>query len=234
MISEEEAEAIFRNRDAQKRKASRYRRNNYLLSCLMRCSCGARVDGDSGYYRCHDQCGVKSIKKETLEHALTDALFEQFFTEESFVRLQNEVEQLFAEQQPKRTYLVEQIRQELRKTERQIADLTELLTEVKHQQPLLDRIDSLEDQRQDLELQLEDTKELAKPQVLDMTSQELQDFAQQWKSDLTSGTAEKRKTVFRQLVESATFDGHQLHVIPSYSAITGVKVAAWRPLGDCE
>ena len=112
MITEEEAEAIFRNRDSQRRQATRYRRNNYLLSSLMRCSCGARIDGDGGYYRCHDRCGARSIKKETLEHALTDTLFRQFFTEDCFDRLRREVEELFAEQQPKQTYLVEQIKRE--------------------------------------------------------------------------------------------------------------------------
>ena len=228
MITDEEAEAIFRNRDAQRRKASRYRRNDYLLSCLMRCSCGAKVDGDSGFYRCHDRCGVKSIKKETLEQALTDTLFKQFFTEESFALLQQEVEELFAEQQPKQTYLVDQIKRELRKAEKQIADLVDLLSEVKHQRPLLERIDSLEDRRQDLELQLDDAKEVAKPQVLDMTKGALREFAQQWRSDLTAGTMEKRKTIFRQLIESATFDGHELHIVPSYHALTGVKMASPR------
>ena len=45
-ISDDEAEAIFRERDKQKSKHSRYRRNHYLLSCLMTCKCGARVDGE--------------------------------------------------------------------------------------------------------------------------------------------------------------------------------------------
>ena len=69
MITDEEAEAIFRSRDAQRRKASRYRRNNYLLSTLMRCRCGASIDGASGYYRCRERCGARSIRKETLERA---------------------------------------------------------------------------------------------------------------------------------------------------------------------
>ena len=228
MITDQEAEAIFRNRDAQKLKVSRYRRNNYLMSCLMRCNCGAKVDGDGGYYRCHDRCGVKSIKKETLEHALIDTLFDQFFNEESFLLLQQEIEELFIEQQPKLTYLVDQIGRELRKTEKQITDLTGLLTEIKHQRPLLERIDSLEETRQDLELKLNDAKEVVKPQVLDMTPAELREFAEQWRTDLTSGTMEKRKAIFRQLVEEATFDGNELHVTPSYHAITGVNVASPR------
>ena len=226
MITDEEAEAIFRNRDSQRQKATRYRRNNYLLSCLMRCSCGARIDGDGGYYRCHDRCGVRSIKKETLEHALTDALFYQFFTEDSFVRLQQEVEELFAEQQLKQIYLVEQIKREMRKTEKQITELTDLLTEIKHQRPLLERIDALEDRRLGLELQMSDAEEIARPRVLDMNDDDLREFAEQWRTDLTAGTMEKRKSIFRQIVDSATFDGNELQVTPSYQAITGVKVAS--------
>ena len=98
----------------------------------------------------------------------------------------------------------------------------------RHQSPLLERIDSLEETRQDLELKLNDAKEVVKPQVLDMTPAELREFAEQWRTDLTSGTMEKRKAIFRQLVEEATFDGNGLHITPSYHAITGVNVASPR------
>ena len=86
MISDDEAEAIFRERDRQKRKKSRFRRNHYLLSSQMRCSCGARIDGDGGYYRCHDRCGVRGIKKETLERAVLDCFHSELFGGESLPR----------------------------------------------------------------------------------------------------------------------------------------------------
>jgi hypothetical protein len=60
-ISYCEAEAIFREQDKHKNKHSRRGRNHYLLSCLITCKCHAHVDGDSGYYRCHDRCGVCSV-----------------------------------------------------------------------------------------------------------------------------------------------------------------------------
>ena len=143
--------------------------------------------------------------------------------------LEQEVEELFAEQQPKQTYLVEKIKREMRKTEKQIADLTDLLTEMKHQRPLLERIDALEDRRLGLELQMSDAVEIARPQVLNMKEDELQEFAEHWRTDLTAGTVEKRKSTFRQIIDSATFDGNELQVIPSYQAITGVKMAGGVP-----
>jgi len=59
MITEDEAETILANRHKKSRKHKRYRRNHYLLSSLGKCTCGAALDGDSGYYRCHNRCGAK-------------------------------------------------------------------------------------------------------------------------------------------------------------------------------
>ena len=116
----------------------------------------------------------------------------------------------------------------MRKVQKQIGDLTDLLTEIKHQRPLLERIDALEDRRLRLELQISDAEEIARPRILDMSGDELREFAEHWKTDLTAGTMEKRKSIFRQLIDSATFDGDELQVVPSYQAITGVKLASPR------
>ena len=97
-----------------------------------------------------------------------------------------------------------------------------------HQRPLLGRIDTLGDRRLGLELQMSDAEEIARPQILDMKEDELREFAEHWRTDLTAGTMEKRKSIFRQLIDSATFDRNKLHIIPSYQATTGIKVASPR------
>lgn len=214
MITDEEAETILRIRNVQKRRASRHRRNDYLLSCLVRCRCGANVHGDSGFYRCAKRCGVRSVKKEVLEVVALRALFDQFFTEDSLCRLQREVEELIAEQTPRQTHLAEQIRRELRQTERQISELTTLVTEIEHRRPLLERIDSLEATRQDLQLKLEDTAEPVRPQVVDTTCSECREFARRWWNDMDCGDVEKRKAILRQVVDRATFDGERLVLYP--------------------
>ncbi|HNP64252.1 MAG TPA: recombinase family protein [Woeseiaceae bacterium] len=230
-ISDEEAEAIFRERDKQKNRQSRYRRNHYLLSCLMTCKCGAKVDGDGGYYRCHDRCGVRSIKKETLERAVLDEIFEAIFTRDMLLELQAEVRRLFATSQPHQDHLASQLKKEVKDVDRQIADLAGLLTEVKHRRPLIRRIDSLEDERQELELRLSDLENAEKPAILSMNEADLDEFAEEWRSNLEGGTMDKRKAVFRQIIDSAVFDGEELEIAPNLSTLTGTGVKVASPRG---
>jgi hypothetical protein len=114
------------------------------------------VDGDSGHYRCHDRCGVRSIKKETLERAVLDEIFEAVFTRDMLLELQSEVRRLFSQTQPHQDHLASQLKKEVKNVDRQIGDLAGLLTEAKHRRPLIHRIDALEDERQELELRLSD------------------------------------------------------------------------------
>ena len=73
-----------------------------------------------------------------------------------------------------------------------------------------------------------DVRVIRPPQKVVIHLDDLREFAEQWRTDITAGTMEKRKSIFRQIVDSATFDGTELQVIPSYQAITGVKVASPR------
>ena len=52
-----------------------------------------------------------------------------------------------------------------------------------------------------------------------------------WRTNLEGGTMDKRKAVFRQLIESATFDGEELMLVPNMATLTGTGLR-WRPQGD--
>jgi site-specific DNA recombinase len=231
MITDAEAEAIFRERDKQKNRQTRYRRNHYLLASLVDCKCGARIDGDGGYYRCHNRCGVRSIKKETLERAVLDEVFEQVFTPEFLTALKEEVTALLATQKPDQNHAIAQVRREIRGIDRQVKELAGLLTEVRHRRPLIQRIDSLEDERQSLAVQLEDLQSAEEPKILGMSDSDLEEFAGQWRSDLEGGTMEKRKAMFRQLIHAATFDGEVLELVPNLVSLTGAGVKVASPRG---
>ena len=231
MISDVEAEAIFRERDKQKRKKSRFRRNHYLLSSQIRCTCGARIDGDGGYYRCHDRCGVRGIKKETLERAVLDCFHSELFTSENLAELQAEIQKLLDCKKPQQNHLISQLKKELRAIDGQIADLAAMLTEVKHRRPLIQRIDALEDERQELETRLSDMDQIERPEIISMNPSDLEEFADKWRTDLEGGTMDKRKAVFRQLIESATFDGEELELVPNMATLTGTGVKVASPRG---
>ena len=79
---------------------------------------------------------------------------------------------------------------EIRVIDREVNELAGLLAEVRHQRPLIERMDMLEDERQSLMVQLE---RLEAPEI-------------------QSGRTEKRKTDFRQFIWRPVFDGEELEV----------------------
>ena len=91
---------------------------------------------------------------------------------------------------------------------------------------------NLQDRRHELkvelEIQLNDIVSDEKSKFLSMTPTKIEAFAEKWRADLTSGTMEKRKAVFRQVIESAEFDGEALKIVPSYRSIAGVNMASPR------
>jgi site-specific DNA recombinase len=119
----------------------------------------------------------------------------------------------------------------IKNVDRQIGELAQMLTEVKHRRPLIHRIDPLEDERRDLDLRLLDHEKVDRPKLLSMSRTELDDFADEWRTNLEGGTMDKRKAVFRQLIESATFDGEELMLVPNMATLTGTGLR-WRPQGD--
>ena len=69
------------------------------------------------------------------------------------------------------------------------------------------------------------------PGIVDMSDSDLDEFADQWRTNLQSGTMDKRKAVFRQLIDTATFDGEELTLVPNLATLAGTGVKAASPRG---
>lgn len=91
MITEEEAEILVKQREKQLKDKRRYRKSNYLLSGLVKCKCGANIEGNGGFYRCHVRCGNRTIKQETLENTVLESLFVEILITGYLEELQKEV-----------------------------------------------------------------------------------------------------------------------------------------------
>lgn len=57
----------------------------------MKCQCGANMEGNSGYYRCHNRCGSRSIKQAHIELAILDTLLGEVLVLHYFEGLQKEI-----------------------------------------------------------------------------------------------------------------------------------------------
>jgi PHP family Zn ribbon phosphoesterase len=80
------------------------------------------MDGDSGFYRCHDRCGTRGIKKETLEQAVHDLLFDELLTLDNLCELRDAISEEAKGQDQGQDQLLEQLSGELKEIERQIGE----------------------------------------------------------------------------------------------------------------
>jgi hypothetical protein len=51
-------------------------------------------------------------------------------------------------------------------------------------------------------------------------------------TDLEGGTMDKRKAVFRQLIDGAVFDGEELELVPNLATLTGTGFKVASPRGS--
>ena len=191
---------------------------------LVTCQCGANMDGDSGFYRCQDRCGNRGIKKETLEKAVTDFLFNHFLSKESLLQLQDEINTLIKKSKQNKPQRSTQIEKEIASIEKQTSDLITMVQQLKHQRPILEKIDQLEEERVELVSMLEKVKSEEKPVLTKLTDSMIQSFLKNYKKQFQAADIEKKKGILRTMIDSSVLDRDSLKINPSYECITGVKM----------
>ncbi|MEJ2181415.1 MAG: zinc ribbon domain-containing protein, partial [Gammaproteobacteria bacterium] len=144
----------------------------------------AGLNVDAGYYRCHDRCGCRGIKQETIEKAVVDILITDLMTLNTFKEIKQEIKTELSQRQGNQKGLLENLETELKEVDRQIKDVVELLPKVKHQRPLLDRFDHLEEQRLEINNNIETEKETSNPTILRLSDELLEDYVERQHKDL--------------------------------------------------
>lgn len=229
MITEAQAEAILAQRAINGQKHKRARRSPYLLSGVLKCRCGASLDGDGGYYKCRNRCGARSIRQQSVEQAVIDLIFEDVFTPQVIAELGLELKRQAAAASKKARGEEPKLRAQLRDAERKIRDLSRLLTEVKHPRPLLAQLDKLEEERAEIAARMDaDQRSRSAAAHTDPTDAQLQAFVGQYRSAVHEGSADRRKAVLNSLIQKAILDGDELTVVPNFTPLTGVNLASPR------
>ena len=229
MISDVEAETILAQRNIQRRDPRRNRVSSYILSGLVKCKCGANLEGNSGYYRCRERCGSRSIKQATIELAVLEALFNEILVPDYFEQLQTEVLKQSKTLTNSQNYQLISLEKQLKDVDRQINKFIELISETKHKRALLNKLDNLEEERILLKEQLEIEKLNSHAPIINTDINVLKKFISEYRQNLEIGEPETKKAILKSVIESATFDGEVLEIKkPGYQMITGVKMASPR------
>ena len=156
-------------------------------------------------------------------------LCQEFLTPETVAALKAEIDRELASKSKDTDHFLVQLKDELRQIERQISELVDLVTQVNHKRPLLERLEKLEEERQGVESKLREQEALPEPApVLNLSDASVKQFLSTLQRGLQEGDAEKKKALLRNVVEYGVFDGEQLTLHPAFARLTGVKLASPR------
>ncbi len=227
MISDEEAETLISRREKERASRKRKRITPYLLSGIIRCRCGANMDGAGGYYRCHARCGNRGIKQETVEQAVIEILFDKIMSPEAIRDLRETIQSEIGRNHKSSDSASKRLKKAISQVDKQVEEIINLLQQVKHQRPLLAKLDQLEEERSALLEQLEKTRPQSSG-ILDMSDTAIINFLKKYRNDFKKADIEKRKGIIRSCISYAELNGDELKINPSYANITEVKVASPR------
>ncbi|MFI4868901.1 MAG: hypothetical protein ACHQDD_06075 [Steroidobacterales bacterium] len=148
MISDEQAELLLSQRAQNARKQRRGLRSPYLLAGLLRCTCAANFDGDAGALQMSSALWQSGRQERNRGARLSfTRCSRNILTIHTLDYIRDQLVRLKLKTSASRQGRVEGIKVRLKKIDRQISNLTALLTEVAHQRPSLSKIDELESQR---------------------------------------------------------------------------------------
>lgn len=223
IISDETANAVLAMQSGRTRASGRQRNNDYVMSGLLKCDCGAPMYGNSGFYRCRDRCGSSSIKRETVDEMVVNTLLDDLLTEDAVSLLAKMAQDRINRAPKQKDDEATAVGAEMDELDKEIAKLVELLTKVEHQRALLNRLDELEGRRGKLEARATALQK-AKPKQLIDAFETVQDFLDEFRNGLADDNGEKRKLVVKSLIGEAQIAGDELRLIPS-EQFTGFKMA---------
>ncbi|OIP98969.1 MAG: hypothetical protein AUK35_09230 [Zetaproteobacteria bacterium CG2_30_46_52] len=103
----------------------------------------------------------------------------------------------------------------MKATEKQIEDVMNILQQVKHQRPLLVRLDSLEEERVLLEKQISGERPDLLLKVSTMSKQSVLKFLSNYKVEFKSADIERKKALLQSCIGDIVLSGDLVKINPS-------------------
>jgi len=220
MITDEEAETLLSNREKDRAARKRRRISTYLLTGLIKCRCGANLCGECGYYRCPKRCGNRGIKKETLEQVFINLVFEELFSSETIEDLKEAIRKKTLKSKLAKPNRQEELNKQLRTLEKEIDGIIDLIQQVTHKRTLLSRIDALEEERTEVETELNIITKSPVAKAVNAKTKDISRFLKDYKKKFQDSDIQRKKAMIMGLISSAILDNGRLMISPCYDAIT--------------
>lgn len=167
IIDKDIFEKVMRRRK-NKPHAENTAKNIYVLSGLLKCSCGGCYTGyksvktkngntfSYGYYRCNNRnklgnCKMPPLKQEILENKIIDILTKELLNKDTIQKLINEVNRQYKVLQNESTEDVVEIELKLKEIQNQMNNIVDVIAKGLANDTLLIKLDQLEKEKKILE-----------------------------------------------------------------------------------
>ena len=182
MISDAESDAILARRNESRGRKLRATPGRYLLTGLLYCECGSRMNGQSGRYRCVQRCGARSMASEKLEQAIVPQILDRVASQINAATLRKAVVDLAGRPSEATATLINDVRSEIHALDQELSRLVALIGTMDSPRALIERVEALESRRELLQQKL---AELEAPRS-DLSVPQRQDI-EDWLGTLAQG-----------------------------------------------
>ena len=183
MISDEQSEQILARRNQNRGRKLRSTSGRYLLTGLVYCACGSRMNGQSGRYRCVDRCGGRSMASLKLERNVVPAVLARVINNVDVVKLLSETRLLAAQPSDATAVLIDETRAEVKELDGEVSRLVSLIGTMESPRALVARVEQLEARRKQFTQKMEELT-CVDPDI-DVPGA---DAVEKWLADLRSGS----------------------------------------------
>ncbi|MBI4167669.1 MAG: recombinase family protein, partial [Candidatus Aenigmarchaeota archaeon] len=167
LITEELAKKIQERYRHRIRECSPRRKNDYLLSGLLKCeSCGNSMVGDSGYYVCagaknkKNDCAMNKIKYEVLDEIVVSILSKEVLSFQKLSEIVEDIQQSIEKRRGHSSQEVSRVEKKIGKLRVQLSRMIELYSERKIDKQVLDEmVQDVSREKEHLEGELEFLRE---------------------------------------------------------------------------
>lgn len=154
LISTEEAETLLKALEKNARQPSRRSPGKYLLSGLLTTPSGTNWHGDGqNFYKVKESCQYRRVHSEDLEEAVVNRVLNDMSSDDFVEEVKRQCE-LLQDTLPSEDPTAG-AKAKLQKLEKKISSMMDLVAEVQHPRPLLEKIDKMEQERLALETDIQ-------------------------------------------------------------------------------
>jgi hypothetical protein len=121
-------------------------------------------------------------------------------TQHALLSLREEVERLLVSHRRTTPGLADEYERRSKELDRELGELARAISQIKHQRPILDRIDAVEVERNEVANKLSGMRiEVKKNTMMPVTEQAMRAFVESLRDDLQLGDMKRRKALLKQL-----------------------------------